>query len=185
MSQDMISIQEAQEQVALACRRLGLLHLAFAEVLVRELGEEDGKKMVARGIKEYGRMIGEKKKERAFESGMEPGPESFRALSDLPVIGMHGHIEEIDVEGEKRTRVHDCVMGRVWNELGKGDLGRYYCLVDPAGSMAFDPNHKLVHTKALPDGDPCCELVMRPSTERDRAEFAADDTDWSIIEGEQ
>jgi hypothetical protein len=51
--------------------------------------------------------------------------------------------------------------------------------------MAFDPNHKLVHIQALPDGDPCCELVMRPSTERDKAEFAADDTDWSIIEGEQ
>ena len=150
MSQDMIPIDEAKEQVALACRRLGLLHLAFAEVLVTELG-----------------------------------PESFRALSDLPSLGMHGHIEEIEIEGEKRIRVHDCVMGRVWNDYGKGDLGRYYCLVDPASSMAFDPNHKLVHIKALPDGDPCCELVMRPSTERDRAEFAAEDTDWSIIEGEQ
>ena len=150
MSQDMIPIDEAKEQVALACRRLGLLHLAFAEVLVTELG-----------------------------------PESFRALSDLPSLGMHGHIEEIEIEGEKRIRVHDCVMGRVWNDYGKGDLGRYYCLVDPASSMAFDPNHKLVHIKALPDGDPCCELVMRPSTERDKAEFAADDTDWSVIEGEQ
>ena len=185
MSQDMIPIDEAKEQVALACRRLGLLHLAFAEVLVSQLGPEEGKKTVARAIKKYGRMIGEKKREVALERGMEPGPESFRALSDLPVIGMHGHIEEIEVEGEKRTRVHDCVMGKVWNDYGKGDLGRYYCLVDPAGSMAFDPNHKLVHIKAIPDGDSCCELVLRPSTERDKAEFAADDTDWSIIEGEQ
>ncbi len=185
MSQDMIPIDEAKEQVALACRRLGLLHLAYAEVLVSQLGPEEGRKTVARAIKEYGRMIGEKKRERALERGMELNPESFRALSDLPSLGMHGHIEEIEIEGEKRIRVHDCVMGRVWNDYGKGDLGRYYCLVDPASSMAFDPDHKLVHIQALPDGDPCCELVMRPSTEEDREEFAADDTDWSIIEGEQ
>ena len=183
MSQDMIPVEEAKEQVALACRRLGLLHLAFAEVLVSQLGSEEGKKMVARAIKEYGRMIGERKKERALAGGMEVGPESFRALSDLPSLGMHGSIEEVEIDGEKRIRVHDCVMGRVWAELGKGELGRMYCMVDPASSMAFDPDHKLVHIKALPDGDPCCELVMRPSTEDDRAEFAASDTDWRIIEG--
>jgi murein DD-endopeptidase MepM/ murein hydrolase activator NlpD len=49
--------------------------------------------------------------------------------------------------------------------------------------MAFNPDYKLVHVKSLPDGDPFCELVMRPSTERDRAEFAADETDWTVIEG--
>ena len=55
--------------------------------------------------------------------------------------------------------------------------------MDPASSMAFNPDYKLVHIKALPEGDPYCELVMRPSTERDREEFAAEDTDWSVIEG--
>jgi hypothetical protein len=183
MSEDMVPIEEAKEQVARVCRRLGLLHLAFAEVLVSRLGPEEGERMVARAIKEYGRLIGEKKKERALERGMELGPESFRALSDLPSFGMHDHIEEVEVEGEKRIRAHGCVMGEVWNELGRSDLGRYYCLVDPASSMAFDPEHKLVHIKALPGGDPYCELAMRPSTEEDRAELASDDTDWSIIEG--
>ena len=57
--------------------------------------------------------------------------------------------------------------------------------MDPASSMAFNPDYKLVQLKSLPDGDPYCELVMRPSTEEDRAEFAADDTDWSIIQGEE
>lgn len=177
-----IPMDEAKRQVALACRRLGLLHLAFAEVLVERLGPEEGRRMVARAIKAYGRRIGEKKKERAGEKKLGLGPASFRALSDLPSIGMHEGIEEVEVGGEKRVRAHGCVMGKVWNEYGKGELGRFYCLVDPASSMTFNPDHKLVHTKALPDGDPYCELVMRPTTEKDKGEFASDDTDWKAIE---
>lgn len=185
MSKEMIPVREAKEQVALACRRLGLLQLAFADVLVDQLGPDEGERILARAIKEYGRLIGEKKKERALEEGMDLTPESFRALSDLPSLGMHDRIEEVEVEGEKRIRAYGCVMGTVWDDFGKGKLGGYYCLVDPASSMAFNPDHKLVHIKSLPAGDPYCELAMRTSTDQDRAEFAADDTDWSIIEGEQ
>ena len=181
----MIPIEEAKEQVALASRRIGLLHLAFAEVLVERLGPAEGKRMVTRAIKEYGRLIGEKKKERALDGGMDLGPEGFRALSDLPSLGMHERIEEVEVEGERRIRAHGCVMGTVFNDMGKGELGGCYCLVDPASSMAFNPDHKLVQLKSLPDGDPYCELVMRPTTEEDRAEFAADDTNWSIIQGKE
>jgi len=185
MGQEMIPIEEAKEQVALASRRIGLLHLAFAEVLVERLGPAEGKRMVTRAIKEYGRVIGEKKKERALEGGMDLGPECFRALSDLPSLGMHERIEEVEVEGERRIRAHGCVMGTVFNDMGKGELGGCYCVVDPASSMAFNPDYKLVQLKSLPDGDPYCELVMRPSTEEDRAEFAADDTNWSIIQGKE
>ena len=184
MSQEMITEQEAKRQVALACRRLGLLHLAFSEVLVDQLGPEEGRRMAARAIKEYGRMIGEMKKERALDEGLDLSPESFRMLSDLPSLGMHDRIEEVEVDGEKRIRAYGCVMGTVWAAQGKNELGECYCLVDPASSMAFNPDHKLVHTKRLPDGDPYCELAMRPSTERDKEEFADDDTDWNIIRGD-
>ena len=183
MSGDTMPMEEAREQVALACRRLGLLHLAFAEVLIAKLGPEEGTATVHRAIKEYGRLIGEKKKERALEMGLDLSPESFRAMSDLPGLGMHERIEEVEVEGEKRIRAHGCVMGNVWNELGKGEMGGCYCLVDPASSMAYNPKYKLIQIKSLPAGDPYCELVMRPTTAQDRAEFSADDTDWNIIQG--
>jgi len=177
-----ISIEEASREVALACRRLGLLHLAFAGVLVRELGEEKGKKVLARAIKEYAKMIGEKKKNEAEERNLELTPESFSKVSDLPRIGMHEAVEEVEVAGEKRIRAYGCRMGKLWHEVGKDDLGRIYCHVDPASSMAFNPSFKLVHTKAIPDGDPFCELVMRPTTEKDRLEFQSKDTDWEAIE---
>ncbi len=179
-----VSLEEAKRQVALVCRRLGLLHLAFAEVMVDVLGEEEGKKAVSRAIKEYSKKISREKKERALAQGLEPSPETFLRLSDLPSIGMHERIEEVEVEGEKRIRAHGCVMGRVWKEQGGDALGRIYCFVDPASAMEFDPRCKLVHTKAIPDGDEYCELVMRQTTENDRREFDSPDTDWLSIEGE-
>jgi len=182
--QELISLDEAKRQVALVCRRLGLLHLAFAEVLVAELGQEKGEKIIARAIKEYSRKIGEKKRDAALNQELELIAESFSQVSDIPSIGMHERAEKVEVEGEKRHRLYGCVMSKVWQEYGKNRLGRIYCYVDPASSMAFNPQCKLVHTKALPDGDEFCELVMRPTTERDRQQFLSEDTDWSSIESD-
>jgi hypothetical protein len=179
---DAISLEEAKRQVALTSRRLGLLHLAFAEVLVSELGEEKGKKCVARAIKEYGRKIGGAKREKLLAEGVEPTAESFFSVTDLPSIGMHEGVEEVEVDGERRYRAYGCVMGRVWQEYGGDSLGRIYCYVDPASSMWFDPRCKFVHTKAIPDGDNCCELAMRPTTEKDREDFSSPDTDWASLE---
>jgi hypothetical protein len=180
-----IALEEAERQVALVSRRLGLLHLAFAEVLVDELGEEEGKRIITRAIKDYGAKIGEAKRKQALEQGLELTSETFRKLSDLPSIGMHECIDEVEVAGEKRIRAHGCVMGKVWKEYGQDELGRIYCLVDPASSMAFTPEVKLIHRKAVPDGDPVCELVLKPTTEEDRRAFRKKETDWSLIEEEQ
>lgn len=107
---EMIPIDEAKRQIALACRRLGLLRLAFAQVLVVQLGEEKGKKMVARAIKEYSGMIGEKKREMALSKGLGLTPEDFSQVSDIPSIGMHERSEKVEIEGEKRWRLYGCVI---------------------------------------------------------------------------
>jgi hypothetical protein len=177
-----ISLEEAKHQVALASRRLGLLHLAFAETLVQVLGEEKGRKVVVRAIEEYSRKIGQAKADRARAAGLEPSAETFFEMSDLPSIGMHEGVEEVEVDGEIRFRAYGCVMGRVWRAYGADSLGRIYCYVDPASSMVFDTNCKFVHTKCIPDGDDFCELVMRPTTIQDREDFESTDTDWDAIE---
>ena len=177
-----IPLDEAKRQVALVCRRLALLHIAFAEAIVEALGQEEGIRLVARAIKRYGKLIGEAKRETASRLGLEATMESFEKVSDLPSFGMHDAVEKVDVEGEPRIRAHGCVMGEIWREQGKAHLGRLYCYVDPASSMAFNAGFKLVHTRSVPDGDPFCELAMRPTTARDRETFAADDSDWQSVE---
>ncbi len=175
-----VALEEAKEQVRRACARLGLLHLSFAKTLFNELGEEKGKELVLKAIKEYGTRIGEQAKANVAAQGLDNNPVNFK--DDLPLYGMHENREVVEVDGEKRRRAYGCVMGRVWNELGEGKLGRLYCYVDPAKYMAFNANFKLIHIKALPDGDEYCEFAVRPTTEQERKDFAAKDTDWSYID---
>lgn len=180
--EEMIPRTEAIRAVELTCRRLGLLHLAFAMTLVKELGQEQGEELTIKAIKEYARMIGEKKKDQALGQGWEFTVENFRKLSDLPALGMHSGRDEVVVDGEKRARVYGCVMSQVWREYDQDRLGRIYCYVDPASAMTFSPDFKYVHTQAIPDGDACCELVFRGTTETDKVEFQKENVDFRVIE---
>lgn len=178
--EETVALEEAIEQVRKVCVRLGLLHLSFAKTLVNELGEKKGKQLVMKAIKDYGTRIGEEAKKEASAQGFDNNPINF--ANDLPLYGMHESEEILEVSGEKRVRAYGCIMGKLWNELGEGKLGRLYCYVDPAKYMAFNPNFKLIHTKALPDEDEYCELTVRPTTEQERKDFADKDKDWSYVD---
>jgi len=178
-----VTLEEAAEQVRKVCVRLALLHISYARTLVNELGEEKGKQLVLKAIKDYGIRAGNGARTKATAAGLDNSPANFR--DDLPRYGMHTGREVTEVDGEKRSRAYGCVMGEVWNELGEGELGRLYCYVDPAKYMAFNPDFKMIHLKALPDGDALCELAVRSTTEQEREDFAAEDTDWSYIDRHQ
>ncbi len=179
-----IPLEEAKRAVELTARRLGLLHLSFARILVDELGEKKGKELIMQAIEDYGKRIGQEVREGVISQGLDPIPENYGTgkSGDLPEFGMHEGREKVAVGGEKRMRAYGCTMAKVWHECGENELGRLYCYVDPAKYMAFNPNFKLIHTKTLPDGDAYCELAVRPTTEQDRKDFIAPDTDWSRID---
>jgi len=48
--------------------------------------------------------------------------------------------------------------------------------------MGVDLAKKLVHAKAIPDGDDCCELVFRSTTGRERKDFADKEADWEYTD---
>ncbi len=178
--EETVTIEEAKEQVRRVCVRLGLLHLSFTKTLINELGERKGKELVLKAIKNYGTRIGEEAKANVAAQGLDNNPANYK--EDLPLYGMHEGTERMEVGGEKRVRLYGCVMAKVWHKLGEDELGRLYCYVDPAKYMAFNPNFKQMHVKALPDGDEYCELAVRPTTEQERKDFADKDKDWSYID---
>ena len=179
-----MAVRDARHEVELVSRRLGMLHLAFARTLVNELGEEQGRKLTAKAIKAYGEMVGRGVREVIQEQGLPLTPENYEAgdARTLPMIGMHDRIEEVDVQGEKRMRSYGCVMAKVWKEYGEEELGRLYCYVDPAKFMAYNPEYKMAHVKALPDGDAYCEFCIRKTTQEERNDFASQDADWLYID---
>lgn len=117
-----IPLEEAKKEVELASRRIGLLHLAYAETLINELGEEEGKKVILESIKNYGSKVGEKVRDRVEAVGLEPDPKNFGNGNsrNLPKFGMNEKAEEVEVDGEKGL---ECTVA-LWQKSGKDTAGK-------------------------------------------------------------
>jgi hypothetical protein len=157
--EELVSLKEAKEQVAIAIRRVALLHLSFSKTMADELGQQKGRELILKAIMEYGRRIGE---------GVKQG------FPDLPKYGVHG--------GRKNGRVYDCVLSRTFKEYGEEDLGCFYCYVDPAKTMTTDPTHKVIHKDCAACGDEYCTFETLPTTEKERRDFLTRNPDWRTVD---
>jgi hypothetical protein len=164
-----VPMDEVRQALIGQGRRLALIHLEYAKAIVEELGEERGIKVISRAIKSYGSKIGKKTKEEVLAKGLEAIPENFNKGDTYRVPNIHGALHDtrgvIEVDGAKRVHSTGCIAGKVWKEEGEEKLGRLYCYMDVAKYMAFNPHYKYVHIKAVPDGDGCCEMGIKPTTE--------------------
>jgi len=165
MAQDkeMITKEEAFQQVKSMITRAALIHYAFTKTLVDELGEKKGKALAKKAIELYGREVGKRVKNRTLARGLPLTRDNFQ--DDLPDLGW-AEREKVEVEGEKRSRVYTCHLAEVWQELGVPELGRLYCFVDQAKYQAFNPKLQCVHVKNVLDGDAYCELAVRTKKKR-------------------
>ncbi len=155
---EMITKQEASEQVNSMASRAALIHYAFTKTLIDKLGQKKGTELARNAIKLYGEWVGRRVKEKTLAKGLPLTRENFQ--DDLPALGW-AERETVEVEGEKRSRVFACPLARIWYELGAPELGRVYCFVDQAKYEAYNPELECVHIKNILDGDPYCELAVR------------------------
>jgi hypothetical protein len=180
--EEMIPKQEAEGQVALAVERLALLHLAYAETLFKELGGEKGRELAVKAIRAYGYKIADKARRGAEERDLPLTPENYDAGGpNWPSLGTCDRVEQVEVEGEQRTRIYGCGLAKTAQAHGQEALGRLYCLIDVAKMMAYNPAYKVIHVQAELDGDPYCELVTRETTSQEREVFASNG-DWSYAD---
>ncbi|UCF82251.1 MAG: L-2-amino-thiazoline-4-carboxylic acid hydrolase [Desulfobacteraceae bacterium] len=182
---EVVPLSEATKIIRSIARRAALLHICYARGIIDELGEKKGMKLISRIIKNYGKRIGEKVKEEIVMKGLEVIPENFNkndsyAFADFPAL--HDRIETVEVEGVRKFRSYGCTFAEVWKDYGEEKLGRLYCYMDPAKYMAYNPRYKLAHTKTVPDGNDFCELEIKPTTEKEREDFFAEDKDWFYID---
>jgi len=157
-SEEMIPKKDALSQLNLALRRVALIYHHFTETLVDELGEDRGMELVRKSIDAYGHHVGEEAKKKAQQKGLPLAPENFE--DGLPMLAWDW--EGVVVDGEERTRVHHCPLAKEWMEWGDPKKARGYCHVDQAKIHGFNPDYECVHTKNVLDGDPYCELAIRP-----------------------
>jgi len=158
MKEEAVPKKEAMRQLKNMIPRTALLHYAFTQTLIEELGEKKGKALSLKAIKRYGGFVGQKARKKAEEKGLPFTRDNFQ--DDLPSLGWHSR-EKVVVDGENRARVHTCYLAEAWKELGVPKIGRIYCFVDQAKYESFNPDLECVHTKNVLDGDPFCELAVR------------------------
>jgi hypothetical protein len=181
-SEEVVPLKDAIEQVKTAVTRIALIHLGYAKTLVEELGEKKGKELIIKSMIEYGKLIGEQVR---------------KGGQDLPFYGLHDKYmyddhEFIDTRkcpvarGKdfdfSRYRVFGCMLAKVFRELGEEELGRLYCYVDSAKSMATDPSRKLIHTACEPIGDDCCAFDMVSTSEKEREDFENKAENWKEVD---
>jgi hypothetical protein len=135
-----------------------MLYHAFGETLIEEFGRERGIELIQKAIEAYGTDVGLAAQETAKKKGLKLTPDNFE--SDLPMLAWKA--EEVIVDGEKRKRVHFCPVAKDLLETSDTETARLYCRVDQAKMHAFNPEYEFFHLKNLMDGDPYCELVVRP-----------------------
>jgi len=178
-----IPFWRAKKEVEITSRRIALLHLSYAKTLIEEFGEKKGTELIMKTIRDYGIRIGERTRKEVVSQKLETFPRNFDKgqYFRVPKFGMHERTEIVEVEGEKRIRVYGCVLAKLWKEYGEEKLGRLYCYVDPAKYIAYNPSCKLVHAKAVPDGDDYCELVVRATSEKERKDFSSKEK-WGYID---
>ena len=99
-----VSLEEAKRQVELTSQRIGLLHLSFARAIVDELGDEKGKELILKAIKDYGKRCGERVKKGVVAQGLDLAPGNYGAGSaaDLPKFGMHDGREVVGCADAER-----------------------------------------------------------------------------------
>lgn len=177
-----VSIEEAANQVKVVAIRLALMHLSYAKTLEEELGKEKAKKIILKSIMEYGRMVGERIKD---------------GEQDLPHYGLHDNYsykgtESLDIrdmtskQNKKMDwdgfKVYGCVLSQVFKEYQEEELGRLYCYVDAAKSMAADSSQKLIHTACEVCGDDHCAFKSLPASEEEFQMFKNKDLNWKEID---
>lgn len=162
---DFVPFEEAKNEVKTAMTRLALLHLSFSKTIIEELGQEQGENLIIKSIMEYGRRI--------IESVRKGG-------QDLPKWGVYS---EISKKGEGKIVASGCTLAKTFSDSNELDLGRFYCYVDAAKSMASDPAEKAIHLTCATCGDDNCTIDVLPTTEEERIAFVQKDiVKWKFVD---
>lgn len=157
MSDEMVPLAEAENEVKVVTQRLALLHLAFSRTIVDKLGWDAGKQLILDSVKQYGEYVAERTKQ---------------GHQGLPKYGFWENRED---------KPPLCELGKIMLELGEPELGAMYCLIDPAKTMAADPNKKMIHTRCMILGHDECQFDTIPTSDEEKESFKKG-MDWSFVD---
>ena len=168
---EVMPVGEAREQILTMVERVAMVHYHFATAIIRELGEEKGRRLIADAIDGYGREVGERHRDKVIAAGLAPNCENYRAVPDLARLAWSPEsMPRMEINGQERPV---CPLAKYWIEKGAREVGRLYCGVDQAKYRAFDPECECRHLQNVLDGDDGCQVVANKRSEWEKIDGGA------------
>jgi predicted ArsR family transcriptional regulator len=147
---EMISKEECTQQVRRMGNLFGLLYYHFAKTLVKELGDNKGRKLILKAIHSYGTEQGQIIRDRVLAAGLDLTIENFFKFQMLPSLGWESNGEGVTY----------CSYAEPWIERSEQDLGKLYCEIDYAKAQAYNPTIKVKRRTTILNDETCCSYTF-------------------------
>lgn len=154
-----ISEEQVREMLGQSARQMGLLYLSIAKEVIEKYGEE-GRNMIQKGIRTFGRTRGERIAERVKRAGEPLTLENFFKFYDVPVTAITKQSDpKIIREGKLYKKITSCPLAEFFREEDQPEIGKLYCEQDFAMIEAYNPELRFEKGASLMEGDKFCEFV--------------------------
>lgn len=131
-------------------------HAQTLVTIVKYLEKKYGKEAVENFKEEWLQEVFYKPWKKIGESNPND-IQTFVRLLEEGCIGSHEWVREINEPNRVRYRFTKCRWAEIFHELGRPDIGRWFCESDYSICRAFNPKMKLKRTKTLMNGDDFCD----------------------------
>lgn len=139
---------------------LGTLFAIMADEVIKQCGEEQGRKIVNDAVWRFGFHRGEKIREKVLEAGEKFTFENFEHFYDIPSNnGWDADSVLTDVSLKEYTRY--CPYSKAWKDLGLEDIGSLYCAQDEAMIAGYMNDAEFIRSKLFNDNEEGhCEMIV-------------------------
>ena len=132
------------------------LLVAMTKALEEELGKDEGYRLSCRV---HDKMVcGESP--TPSDQSEDRSLQAFCARLEVGCIGTHEWERMEDTSDRVAYRFTRCAWAELFRELGRPDIGHWFCDGDEPAARAFNPRIGFRRTQVLMDGDACCDHVF-------------------------
>lgn len=143
-------IEEPVSMYVLFARMFSII----ARRVEERLGDE-GRKIMAQAVREFGEERGKDIARRARNKGNENDLQNYLVNYDMERSGLFGY-ENTYGEEEVRQVFDRCIFAETWMEEGQERYGRIYCEnIDPSIAHGYNERLMCIHDKMMYDDHKC------------------------------
>ncbi len=139
-----------------------MLFTNIAKEVIEKIGEENGKKLIGRAVRKYGRQRGKRMALRAHKNGHALSVANYFAYGEWEVPKDEMDFKLIEKNPDARLNIFKCPWHSVWKENNLLEYGKYFCQeIDAALVNGFNPDLEIKVNSTQTNGGELCEFVFK------------------------